>query len=77
MESTNILPKIASDKPPINNGNAKEVSFYLKGVSIDNKPADNPINIVGSQLLSPNIYGFTLPLNMGTSVIPMQSYPGR
>ena len=66
-----------SDKPPINNGNVKEVSFYLKGISIDNTPAVNPINIVGSQLTSPNIYAFTLPLNMETSMIPMQSYPGR
>ena len=75
--STPISPGPDSDKPPINNGNVKEVSFYLKGVSIDNKLAVNPINIVGSQLLSPNIFTFTLPLNMGTSVIPMQSYPGR
>jgi hypothetical protein len=75
--STPTFPGPDSDKPPINNGNVKEVSFYLKGVSIDNTPADNPINIVGSQLLSPNIYGFTLPLNIGTSVIPMPSYSGR
>ncbi len=75
--STPTFPGPGSDKPPINNGNVKEISFYLKGVSIDNTPADNPINIVGSQLTSPNIYAFTLPLNMGTSVIPMQSYPGR
>ena len=66
-----------SDKPPINNDNVKEVSFYLKGVSIDDMPAVNPINIIGSQLTNPNIYAFTQPLNVETSVIPMQSYPGR
>jgi hypothetical protein len=76
-ESTDISSGPDSDKPPINNGNVKEVSFYLKGVSIDDTPAVNPINIVGSQLTSPNIYAFTLPLNMETSMIPMQSYPGR
>ncbi len=75
--STPVFPGPGSDKPPINNGNVKEVSFYMKGVSIDNMPAVNPINIIGSQLTSPNIYAFTLPLNMETSVIPMQSYPGR
>jgi hypothetical protein len=76
-ESTPILPGSDSDKPPINNDNVKEVSFYLKGISIDDTPAVNPINIIGSQLTSPNIYAFTLPLNMETSVIPMQSYLGR
>ena len=75
--STPIFPGPDSDTPPINNGNVKEVSFYLKGISIDNNPAVNPINIVGSQLTSPNIYVFTQPLNMETSVIPMQSYAGR
>jgi hypothetical protein len=76
-ESTPIFPELDSDKPPINNANMKEVSFYLKGISIDDTPAANPINIIGSQLTSPNIYAFTLPLNVETSVIPMQSYPGR
>ena len=66
-----------SDEPPINNANMKEVSFYLKGISIDNNPAVNPINIVGSQLTNPDIYAFTQPLNMETSEIPMQSYSGR
>ncbi len=75
--STPTFPGPGSDKPPINNDNVKEVSFYLKGVSIDNTPAANPINIVGSQLTNPNIYAFTQPLNMETSTIPMQSYPGR
>lgn len=65
----------SSDKPPINNGNAKEISFYLKGVSIDNMPAVNPVNIVGSQLTSSNIYAFTQPINIQTDTIPMQSYP--
>ena len=76
-ESTPIFPGLGSDKPPINNANVKEVSFYLKGISIDDTPAVNPINIIGSQLTNPNIYAFTLPLNVETSVIPMQSYPGR
>jgi hypothetical protein len=85
-ESTPFFPEPDSDKPPINNDsdnppinndNVKEVSFYLKGISIDNNPSVDPINIIGSQLTSPNIYAFTLPLNMETSVIPMQAYPGR
>ena len=76
-EGTPNFSQTGSDKPPMNNDNVKEVSFYLKGVSIDNMPATNPINTVGSQLTSPNIYGFTLPLNVETSVMPMQSYPGR
>jgi len=76
-EITHMFPGLGSDKPPINNANVKEVSFYLKGISIDDTPAVNPINIIGSQLTNPNIYAFTLPLNMETSVIPMQSYPGR
>jgi hypothetical protein len=75
--STPIFSGPDSDEPPINNANMKEVSFYLKGISIDNNPAVNPINIVGSQLTGPNIYAFTQPLNMETSEIPMQSYPGR
>ena len=75
--SAPISPGPNSDEPPIINDNVKEVSFYLKGISIDNNPAVNPINTVGSQLTNPNIYAFTQPLNMETSTIPMQSYPGR
>jgi len=77
-EGTNIFPGSGSgsgsDEPPVNNDNVREVSFYLKGVSIDNMPAVSPINIIGSQLTSPNIYAFT-PLNMETNLIPMQAYP--
>ena len=76
-EITQIFSGPDSDKPPINNANIKEVSFYLKGISIDDTPAVNPINIIGSQLTNPNIYAFTLPLNVETSIIPMQSYPGH
>jgi hypothetical protein len=76
-ESTPNFPELDSDKPPLNNENMKEVSFYLKGISIDDNPAANPINIIRSQLTNPNNYAFTLPLNVETSVIPMQSYPGR
>ncbi|HKR72580.1 MAG TPA: hypothetical protein VJR94_00560 [Candidatus Nitrosocosmicus sp.] len=64
-----------SDTPPPNNDNVKEVSFYLKGVAIDNMPATNPINIIGSESTSSDMYAFT-PMNMETSVIPMQPYPG-
>ena len=67
-------PGPGSDKPPINNGNVKEVSFYLKGISLDDMPAVNPVNVIGSQLTNSNIYAFT-PSNMGTNIIPMQSYP--
>ena len=74
--STPIFPGPGSDKPPMNNGDVKEISFYLKGISIDNAPAVNPINIIGSQLTSPNTYVFTLPLITGTSVSPMQSCAG-
>ena len=76
-EGTNIFPSDNSDKPPMNNGNVKEVSFYLKGISIDNLPAINPVNIVGSELSSSNIYAFWLPFNMEADIIPMQSYFGR
>jgi hypothetical protein len=69
-------PVPGSDTPPINNDNVKEISFYLKGISIDNLPAVNPINIIGPESTSSNIYTFT-PLNMETNVIPMQSYAGR
>ncbi len=75
-ESTPMFPGPASDTPPLNNENVKEVSFYLKGISIDNTPAVDPINTIGPQLTSPNIYAFTLPLNLETSMIPMQSYLG-
>ena len=43
---TPVFPGPGSDKPPINNDTVKEVSFYLKGVSIDNTPAANPINML-------------------------------
>jgi hypothetical protein len=76
-ESTPSIPGFGSDTPPINNENVNEVSFYLKGISIDNTPAVDPINIIGPQLTSPNIYAFTLPVNMETNVIPMQSYAGH
>jgi hypothetical protein len=75
--SAPISPGPNSDEPPIINDNVKEVSFYLKGISIDNNPAVNPINTVGSQLTNPDIFAFTQPLNKETSTIPMQSYPGR
>jgi hypothetical protein len=71
-----IFPGVdESHRPPPNNDNVKEVSFYLKGISIDNMPAVNAINFIGSELTSSNIYSFT-PLNMQTSIIPMQPLPG-
>jgi hypothetical protein len=59
--SNPIFPGPGSNKPPVNNGNVKEISFYLKGISIDNTLASNPINIVRSQLTSPNNGVFMLP----------------
>ena len=38
------LPDLDSDKPPMNNPDPKAISFYLKGVSLDNTAAVNPIN---------------------------------
>ena len=66
----------AGDNPPKNNPNVNQVSFYLKGVSIDNTPAANPINIIGSQLTGANTFVFSLPSILGTGVIPTQSYTG-
>ncbi|HET7345454.1 MAG TPA: hypothetical protein VFJ05_06255 [Nitrososphaeraceae archaeon] len=59
--SAPIFPGPDSDRPPLNNGNVKDISFYLKGVSIDTTPAVNPTNIIGSQLTSPNTDIFILP----------------
>jgi hypothetical protein len=43
--STPIVPGPTSDRPPLNNANTNDISFYIKGVSIDNMPATQPINI--------------------------------
>jgi hypothetical protein len=44
--SITILPGPTSDRPPLNNANIHDISFYVKGVSIDDIPAANPINIL-------------------------------
>lgn len=56
--SAPIHPGPTSPTPPLNNGNAKDISFYLKGVSIDNIPAVNPINTIGSQFTTPSMLPF-------------------
>lgn len=56
--SAPIYPGPTSPTPPLNNGNAKDISFYLKGVSIDNIPAVNPINTIGSQFTTPSMLPF-------------------
>jgi hypothetical protein len=32
------------EKTPLNNRDVKDISSYLKGISVDDKAADNPIN---------------------------------
>jgi hypothetical protein len=43
--STPIFPGPASDKPPLNNRDPEDISIYIKGISVDDKSAANPMNI--------------------------------
>jgi hypothetical protein len=42
--STPIFPGPASDKPPLNNRDPEDISIYIKGISVDDKSAANPMN---------------------------------
>ena len=43
-EAPDALPTPSSDELPNNNNNPDHISFYLKGVSLDDTAATNPIN---------------------------------
>jgi hypothetical protein len=68
--STPIFPGPASDKPPLNNRNAEDISFYVKGISVDDKSAANPIN--GRPLLTT-----TQRAANDTSIVPFPFMPFR
>jgi hypothetical protein len=56
------------EKTPLNNRDVKDISFYLKGISVDDKSADNPIN--GRPQLTT-----TQRAANGTSTVPFPSIP--
>jgi hypothetical protein len=43
-DAPDALPTPSSDEPPNNNNNPDQISFYLKGVSLDDTAATNPLN---------------------------------